>query len=62
MADARNKCPCCHGRGYTVCECWPGDCICGWGDSECEECGRTGDADWSEDDSFANWIEDDTNG
>ena len=40
MGDAREtkKCPCCNGRGYHRCDCWPGDCICGWGDETCEEC------------------------
>lgn len=40
-------CPVCRGRGYFNCECWPGDCICGWGDEECEECSGTGDADYN---------------
>ena len=43
----RKRCPVCHGRGYLLCDCWPGDCICGFGDEECEECGGTGDADWN---------------
>lgn len=36
------RCPDCNGRGYHTCECWPGDCICGFGDQECENCGGTG--------------------
>lgn len=35
-------CPVCSGRGYHPCACWPGDCICGFGDQECENCGGTG--------------------
>ena len=42
----RNRCQCCDGRGYVRCDCWPGDCICGYGDEDCEECGGTGDADY----------------
>lgn len=44
----RRKCRVCSGWGYLPCECWPGDCICGFGDEECEACGGTGDADWNE--------------
>ena len=32
------RCPACNGRGYTRCDCWPGDCICGFGDETCDEC------------------------
>lgn len=32
------KCPACNGLGYHRCECWPGDCICGYCDEDCEEC------------------------
>lgn len=32
------RCSACNGRGYTRCDCWPGDCICGFGDETCEEC------------------------
>lgn len=45
-------CPVCRGRGYRRCECWPGDCICGLDDIDCEECGGDGlidisyDYDW----------------
>ncbi|AZV00360.1 hypothetical protein psul1_p52 [Paracoccus phage vB_PsuS_Psul1] len=35
----------CNGKGYNHCECWPGDCICGWGDEDCEECRGEG---WTE--------------
>lgn len=39
MTDDRPKrCPVCKGRGYHRCDCWPGDCICGYGDETCEEC------------------------
>ena len=40
-AEAEEKpkrCVVCDGRGYHLCDCWPGDCICGFGDEECEEC------------------------
>lgn len=36
------RCQCCNGRGYHRCDCWPGDCICGWGDETCDECEGTG--------------------
>ena len=42
MADQLKKCQCCNGRGYHRCDCWPGDCICGWDDEPCEECGGDG--------------------
>jgi len=32
------KCPMCHGRGALRCDCWPGDCICGFDDEPCENC------------------------
>lgn len=38
MSDEPKRCPACRGRGYFSCECWPGDCICGYGDESCEEC------------------------
>lgn len=36
--DPIKKCPECMGLGYFHCECWPGDCICGVGDRDCENC------------------------
>lgn len=36
------KCTACNGRGYHHCECWPGDCICGDDDRDCEDCDGTG--------------------
>lgn len=36
------KCPICRGRGYIRCDCWPGDCICGWDDEPCDNCEGTG--------------------
>lgn len=44
------RCPVCHGRGYFHCECWPGDCICGFGDLDCDECHGEGWIDPSYDD------------
>ena len=47
MADD-DRCPACDGRGYHLCDCWPGDCICGYGDETCDECdgeGRIADDD-----------------
>ena len=38
MAEETKRCVACDGRGYHLCECWPGDCICGFGDETCEEC------------------------
>lgn len=35
-------CHFCHGWGYIPCNCYPGDCICGYGDEECEYCDGTG--------------------
>lgn len=46
------RCPACNGRGYFRCECWPGDCICGEGDLDCEECCGEGVLDTSYDDNF----------
>lgn len=40
------KCPVCYGRGYEHCDCWPGDCICSEGDSECEACFGSGFVDF----------------
>ena len=42
MSDEPKRCPACGGRGYFACRCWPGDCICGYGDEDCEECGGEG--------------------
>ena len=36
------KCFACNGRGYLFCACWPGDCICGYGDETCDECNGDG--------------------
>ncbi len=38
MSDEPKRCPACKGRGYFTCDCWPGDCFCGFGDESCEEC------------------------
>lgn len=48
------RCPCCAGLGYRRCACWPGDCICGEGDLDCEECRGEG---WI-DPSYDDWDED----
>lgn len=42
MSDEAKRCVVCRGRGYHHCDCWPGDCICGYGDEPCEECEGTG--------------------
>lgn len=42
MSDKPERCPDCNGLGYIRCDCWPGDCICGYGDETCEECGGDG--------------------
>lgn len=39
----RPRCPVCRGWGYIPCDCWPGDCLCGYGDEDCEYCDGTGD-------------------
>lgn len=36
--DKPKQCAICDGRGYIRCDCWPGDCICGYGDETCDEC------------------------
>ena len=41
-ADKISRCPACNGRGYHLCDCWPGDCICGFGDETCDECMGSG--------------------
>lgn len=35
-------CPICRGRGALRCDCWPGDCICGFDDEPCDNCYGTG--------------------
>ena len=40
--EPTKRCHVCNGRGYFHCACWPGDCICSWGDEDCEECDATG--------------------
>lgn len=42
LANRPVRCQSCSGRGYHPCGCWPGDCLCGWDDEECEDCGGTG--------------------
>jgi hypothetical protein len=43
MSDKVTKCcPVCTGRGYIRCACWPGDCICEYGDETCDECSGDG--------------------
>ena len=51
------KCPDCNGRGYHRCECWPGDCICGRDDDDCENCNGEGWIDPTYDD-FDDWVGD----
>jgi len=53
-SDQPIKCKVCNGRGYTHCDCWPGDCICGWDDEECIACYGEGYF-YPEDDDF--WDE-----
>lgn len=50
MTEKPTKCRACGGRGYHRCECWPGDCVCGYGDETCEECAGDGYIDPSYDD------------
>ena len=49
------QCRVCSGLGYIRCDCWPGDCICGQGDEECEYCDGEGwiypDEGYSDDDN-----------
>lgn len=40
--DDMAKCAACNGRGYHRCACWPGDCICGQEDEDCECCDAIG--------------------
>lgn len=42
MTDDISRCPVCRGRGSLCCDCWPGDCICGWDDEPCENCDGMG--------------------
>ena len=51
-APKLKKCPACNGRGYHRCDCWPGDCICSWGDETCEECGGDG---YFDPDEYPDW-------
>jgi hypothetical protein len=50
MSDKLTKCPACSGLGFHRCDCWPGDCICGFGDETCEECAGDGYIDPGYDD------------
>jgi len=43
------RCPVCNGRGYHHCDCWPGDCICAFGDEDCDDCRGEGVIDTSYD-------------
>lgn len=36
--ESEERCPVCQGRGYVRCGCWPGDCICGEDDRDCDHC------------------------
>nr|WP_309504344.1 hypothetical protein [uncultured Roseovarius sp.] len=47
--DKPKRCVVCDGRGALRCDCWPGDCICGWDDEPCDECDGTG---WIEPDDY----------
>lgn len=42
MGEKSKRCTVCNGRGAIRCDCWPGDCICGWDDEPCEYCEGTG--------------------
>lgn len=46
------KCPVCHGKGYLRCDCWPGDCICAYGDEDCDECRGEGVIDTTYEDDY----------
>ena len=50
LPHTEKRCPVCRGRGALRCECWPGDCICGWDDEPCDNCEGTGWIDTSYDD------------
>lgn len=45
-------CPVCHGKGYLRCDCWPGDCICAYGDEDCDECRGEGVIDTTYEDDY----------
>jgi DnaJ-class molecular chaperone len=51
MAERLTTCAACDGLGYFRCGCWPGDCICGFDEETCDECGGEGiiDAFYSHD-------------
>ena len=53
--DSLVRCPACNGRGYHHCDCWPGDCICGIDDQDCDYCDGIGWIDTSYDDD-ADWY------
>ena len=57
--EEEKPCPCCNGRGYMRCDCWPGDCICGYGDETCEECDGDGVV-WPDEYDYGNPYEDHT--
>lgn len=57
MNEPLTKCTACDGLGYFRCDCWPGDCICGFGDETCEECGGEGIIDTSYDDDDFNMTD-----
>jgi hypothetical protein len=52
MDDESKPCPVCHGKGYRRCDCWPGDCICAFGDEDCDHCDGYGriwtDEEWDD--------------
>jgi hypothetical protein len=54
VKEKPKKCPVCFGWGYITCDCWPGDCICGYGNEECDECGGHGDL-WPSDFDHETW-------
>lgn len=56
MSGEAKKCRYCHGRGYVPCECWPGDCICGFGDEDCEFC--DGEGTIYPEDEWEDWADD----
>lgn len=49
QAPKLKDCPICDGTGYLSCDCWPCDCICGYGDETCEECSGHGFIDPDDD-------------
>ncbi len=54
MNNETERCPVCQGRGYIHCECWPADCICGWGNEDCEYCHGHGEVETC---SHDEWFE-----